>query len=121
MKLIIAGTRNLNQDEIHAFLNSKDSPIQKEWVSQVISGNSGGVDRAGEAWAKEHNISLLLYPAKWSTYGKAAGPLRNALMAKEGDALLAIWDGKSSGTKNMIEAMKKQGKEVRLVLYVGKI
>jgi hypothetical protein len=30
------------------------------------------------------------------------------------DALIAIWDGKSRGTKNMIEEMKKLGKPVRV-------
>jgi hypothetical protein len=32
-------------------------------------------------------------------------------MADYADALIAIWDGKSKGTKNMIKQMEKSGKK----------
>jgi hypothetical protein len=36
-------------------------------------------------------------------------------MAQYADALIAFWDGKSKGTKNMIDEAKKQG----LIIKVG--
>jgi hypothetical protein len=33
-------------------------------------------------------------------------------MAKYADALIAVWDGKSRGTKNMIDEAKKLGLKV---------
>ena len=33
-------------------------------------------------------------------------------MAEYGDALIAVWDGKSRGTQNMIDIMKAFGKPV---------
>ncbi|MFD1444284.1 hypothetical protein [Thermoactinomyces vulgaris] len=52
---------------------------------------------------------IARYPAEWKKYGKKAGPLRNAKMAENADALVAFWDGKSRGTKDMIETAKRRG------------
>ena len=38
-------------------------------------------------------------------------------MALFSDALIAFWDGKSTGTKNMIEEAKKLDLQVRIVKY----
>ena len=43
--------------------------------------------------------------------------MRNKLIVDSADFVLAVWDGKSKGTKSVIDYCKKQGKphEVRLV------
>lgn len=38
-------------------------------------------------------------------------------MSLYGDVLIAFWDDKSKGTKNMIDCMRKLGKPVRIVHY----
>jgi hypothetical protein len=60
-------------------------------------------------------VPLKIFPAQWSIYGKGAGYIRNREMAQYADALIAFWDGKSKGTKNMIDEAKKQG----LIIKVG--
>jgi hypothetical protein len=52
------------------------------------------------------------FPANWVEHGRAAGPIRNGQMADYADALIAVWDGKSKGTGNMIN----QARENRLPL-----
>ena len=49
-----------------------------------------------------------------------AGPLRNEKMARVADALIAFWDGKSRGTKNMIDLANMKGISVRIVRYNSK-
>ena len=44
--------------------------------------------------------------------GKAAGHARNRDMGDYADALIALWDGQSKGTKGMIDYAKKKGLEV---------
>ena len=39
-------------------------------------------------------------------------PMRNREMAEYADALLAVWDGESKGTANMILEMHRMGKPV---------
>lgn len=47
----------------------------------------------------------------------ASGPIRNGEMAKYADALIAMWDGTSTGTKNMIDQATKHGLKVYVVRY----
>ena len=70
-----------------------------------------------EIYAKENNIPIKFFPALWDQYGKSAGMIRNKQMAEYGDFLLAFWDGKSHGTKNMIKTMKEMNKHGKVVIY----
>lgn len=108
MHVIIAGSRDITDYGIlsHA-ISASGFPI-----SSVISGAARGVDQLGERWAKEHGIPVLRMPAEWNRYGRSAGYRRNEDMASIGDALIAIWDGKSSGTRHMIETARKAGLRV---------
>ena len=62
-------------------------------------------------------------PANWDLYGKSAGFRRNIEMADYAIAdnsrgiLLAFWDGKSKGTKHMIDIANKYKMEVNIVYY----
>ena len=38
-------------------------------------------------------------------------------MAKYADKAIIFWDGKSVGSKDMIDRMEKLGKEVRVIYY----
>lgn len=109
MKLIIAGSRNVQDKK--TVIKYLFRAVDINDVSLVISGGCYGVDQIGEQIADDLGIPKKVIEVKkdeWSTFGKAAGPMRNRKMAEQADALLAIWDGKSRGTKNMIEeALKK--------------
>jgi hypothetical protein len=107
MRVIIAGSRTITsyKDIEDAVYFSNMHP------TTIISGGAIGVDSLGEVFAAKNNLALEIYKAEWDRYGKAAGYRRNALMASKADALIAIWDGISKGTKHMIDiatAMKLQ-------------
>jgi predicted Rossmann fold nucleotide-binding protein DprA/Smf involved in DNA uptake len=110
MRVIIAGSR----DALVGRRDIEDAVKQSGFVvDTVISGTARGVDFTGEVWARSKKIPVEQYPAEWELYGKAqAGRIRNRQMADVADALIAIWDGKSSGTSNMIEIMRRLGKLV---------
>lgn len=57
------------------------------------------------------------FPADWNAHGKAAGPIRNQQMAQEADVLIAFWDGKSRGTKDMIEKATRAGLDMHVYRY----
>lgn len=86
----------------------------KEEVTEVVSGCARGVDRLGEQWAQMRSIPIKRFPANWDRDGRSAGPIRNRQMANYAEALVAIWDGESKGTKNMIEEAERRG----LVVFV---
>lgn len=116
MKTIIAGCRGFND---YNLLKEKVDYYRKDHViSEVVSGTARGADYLGEEYANENGIPIKSFPADWENYGKAAGPIRNRQMAEYADVLIAVWDGKSKGTNNMIIEMNKLMKPVFLI-WVG--
>lgn len=113
MKVIVAGSRTITAlAPVARALEYSGFP-----VTEVVSGGARGADRLGEEWARLQGIPVMLIPAAWGLHGKAAGPRRNSQMAAYADALVAVWDGKSRGTEDMIEQMRTLGKPV-FVLHV---
>ena len=112
MKLIIAGSRHFTD---YAFAEKTIAEMNME-ITEVVCGKARGADTVGEDWALAHQVPVKYFPAQWDLYGNAAGSIRNAEMAEYGDYLLAFWDGKSRGTKNMIECMKKLGKHGKVII-----
>ena len=109
MIVIIAGSRTITDLETvaSAVLASGFD------VTEVLSGTARGVDRAGEAWAKGRGIKVWRFRPDYNIYGRWVAPLeRNKLMAEHADALVAVWDGKSRGTRHMIAEMQKRDKPV---------
>ena len=113
MNIIVAGGRDFDNYEL---LSSKLDKIFANINPVIVCGEARGADSLGRRYAVEHNLSILSYPADWSL-GKRAGYIRNEAMAKVADGLIAFWDGKSPGTKHMIETMQKQNKKVRIIRY----
>jgi hypothetical protein len=60
-----------------------------------------------------------MHPAQWDTYGRSAGYRRNEAMADAADSLIAFWDGRSKGTKHMIELARHLNLEVTVVMTSG--
>ena len=114
MKLIIAGSRSI--DEIVAYAEIvklrilDNSPIAN--VTEIVSGRARGPDKAGEVYGDFYDIPIKKFPADWNKFGKRAGPIRNAEMAKYADMLLLIWDGKSRGSLDMRQRMVGLGKPI---------
>lgn len=113
MRTIIAGSRGIRDER-----QLREALQACGWVpSVVLSGTAQGVDRMGERWAARNSIPCERFPADWKMYGKAAGYLRNLEMAYKADALIALWDGRSRGTKNMICEAQARG----LKVYVRRV
>src|SRR5690606_7546267 len=84
---------------------------------EIVSGGAKGADRCGEAYAINNAIKLKVFKADWDTLGKSAGYVRNSQMAEYADCLIAYWDGKSKGTKHMINLAVEKGLDLRVVRY----
>ena len=114
MKVIIAGSRNLNSLYPYSFVESvvEQSEFQ---ITEVVSGGCRGADAFGEIWARANNLPTKIFSAEWKKYGKAAGPIRNEEMAKYADALIAIRVNHSKGTSNMIKLAKKYNLKTYIV------
>jgi hypothetical protein len=106
MKTIIAGSRTASKRDVWNALCT--CPWTDE-ITSVISGCAQGADSHGASWAKWKSYPVIEMPADWKSYGRSAGMIRNQAMLNQADALLAVWDGHSPGTKNMISIAKRKG------------
>lgn len=123
MKVLICGSRTIND------YNVVKKAIQDSgfYITEVVSGGAKGVDRLGEMWAREHNVRVKQFLPEWNKYGKQAGILRNKEMVDYADAVIAIWDGESKGTKWTIDYACKHGFAISIfeindvvVFYINK-
>lgn len=110
MKIVIAGSRSVNDESKVRTLIHKTLQKLNITPTEIISGNANGADKIGESYARMMEIPLGLYPADWNRHGKSAGVIRNKVMAKLADVAIVFWDGESRGTKNMISEMSKLDK-----------
>ena len=115
MKIIIAGSRNFT--DYKKLCKTCDHLLQYQTEIEIVSGTARGADRLGEQYAREKGYPMKQFSADWNKYGKAAGPIRNQQMANYADALITFWNGKSRGTKNMIDLAKEIGLKIRVFKY----
>ena len=105
----IIGSRNIT-------INNIEKYIPKE-TSMIISGGAKGIDTCAREYAQKNKIPLLEILPEYSLYGKAAPIRRNDEIVKKSDIVLAVWDGKSKGTKYVISLCKKQNKNIEVYIY----
>lgn len=117
-KLIVAGGRDFNDPEgLAANLYALAECELGERAVSIVSGMARGADRLAYQFAQRENVKVYEFHADWNRYGRSAGHRRNREMGDFADGLMAFWDGRSVGTKNMIEYMQRMGKDVRVVRY----
>ena len=106
---IIAGSRSIDDYDtvVRAIEEAEFS------ISQVVSGGAPGVDKLGERWAYENSIPLRPFDVEdrhREEYGKKRAYIeRNRAMAEYSEALIAVYDGESSGTQNMLDEARRRG------------
>ena len=114
-KVIVAGGRDFfNYDLLKAkldvILGNKENVV-------IISGVANGADSLGIRYARENKLLISYFPALWAQHGSKAGFIRNEEMAKYADACVCFWDGKSPGTKHMIDTAKRMNLKLRVINY----
>jgi hypothetical protein len=113
LKVIVAGSRNFTDYEfLQTILKTRyTDPVE------IVSGGARGADTLGEQYASEHSLPLRVFKANWAKYKKGAGYIRNEDMSDYADELVVFWDGKSGGTRHMMEVARKAGMRVGLFIY----
>jgi hypothetical protein len=86
----------------------------------LIKGDAPGADRMAAHLARHWGWDLEVYPARWRTQGRAAGPRRNLRMLRDGlpDLVLAFVDkplATSRGTAHMVALARAAGLPVRVI------
>ena len=114
-RVIIAGGRDffdyrLLESRLNRILSQKENVV-------IVSGMAKGADSLGERYARERGLLISYFPALWNQNGSRAGFIRNEEMAKNADACVCFWDGKSTGTKHMIDTAETMKIALRVINY----
>lgn len=108
MKVAVIGSRNLTVEDLAKYLPKE--------VTEIVSGGARGIDTCAREYALKNNIKLTEFLPEYEKYGRAAPLKRNIQIIDYADEVLAFWDGRSRGTKYVIDNCKKKNKKVRVFI-----
>lgn len=106
MKIAVVGSRGLKINDLGRYLPAG--------VTEIVSGGARGIDTCAREYAEKNRIKLTEFLPQYEKYGRSAPLKRNLQIIDYADLVLAFWDGKSKGTKYVIEQCKKQNKEIKI-------
>ncbi len=107
MKIAIIGSRSMFIDDLGKYL--------PENVTEIVSGGAKGVDTCAKEYAARNNIRITEFLPEYNKYGKSSPLKRNLQIIEYADEVFAFWDGKSKGTKYVIEMCKKSSKKITII------
>ena len=108
MKVAVIGSRGLSVSDLGRYL--------PENTTEIVSGGAKGVDTSAREYALVHGIKLTEFLPEYTRFGRSAPLKRNITIIEDSDIVLAFWDGKSRGTKFVIDNCRKLGVEVRVYI-----
>ena len=96
-------------------IRTLDALACEQHVDRIVHGGATGADVLAQKWARLRGKPVMAYPANWSEFGKAAGPLRNRDMLRiERPGLVVAFPG-GAGTADMVRAARQAGVAVHEV------
>lgn len=107
MKIAIVGSRNLTVTDLQRYL--------PKGVTEIVSGGARGIDTCARKYACANGLKLTEFLPEYEKYGRSAPLKRNLQIIDYADAVIAFWDGKSRGTKYVIDACKN--KRIKITIY----
>ena len=84
-----------------------------EGTEEIVSGGAKGVDTSAREYAQKHGVRLTEFLPDYRRYGKGAPLRRNIDIIEHADMVLAFWDGRSRGTKFVIDECVRRGVPVQ--------
>lgn len=108
MKLAIIGSRCLMINDIQKYIPNR--------VTEIVKGGAKGVDYCAKKFALSRKIKVTEFLPDYKRYGRFAPLQRNLKIIDYSDEVLAFWNGKSRGTKFVIENCEKSGKKLTVII-----
>lgn len=109
MKVAVIGSRGLIVNDLGKYL--------PENTTEIVSGGAKGIDTCARDYALLHDIKLTEFLPEYNKYGRGAPLKRNLQIIEYADVVIAFWDGKSRGTKYVIDNCKKLGVQVDVHIF----
>lgn len=107
MKVAVIGSRGSTVNNLGDYL--------PEDTTEIISGGAKGIDACAKEYANTNNIKLTEILPEYEKFKRNAPLIRNIAIIENADLVLAFWDGKSRGTKFVIDKCKALGKKIKII------
>lgn len=106
MKIAVIGSRGLSVADLEKYL--------PENTTEIVSGGAKGIDTSAREYALANGIKLTEFLPEYDKFGRSAPLKRNITIIEYADVVLAFWDGKSRGTKFVIDNCKERNIPVKV-------
>lgn len=83
----------------------------------LVSGGARGVDSIAEHYARKRGLECIIHEADWELFGKSAGFIRNRLIVRDADRLIAFQHEHSRGTQHTIDLALDKGIRCKIYSY----
>lgn len=107
--LVAGGRKYADMDRLREVLGHIHGQVG---ITNIIHGGATGADTLAGVWARENRVSVVMFPADWDRFGKAAGPIRNRKMLDVGQPDLVVLFPGGTGTANMEQQALLAGLQV---------
>ncbi|NDY42670.1 DUF2493 domain-containing protein [Dissulfurirhabdus thermomarina] len=87
----------------------------------ILSGNAPGADRLGERYGAEAGLEVKIIPSQWEKHGLKGTMMRNEVILRSADVVICFWDGKSEGTRHMLEIARRAHKLLAEIAPDGRL
>ena len=111
MRVAVIGSRTLTVRDLGHYL--------PEGTTEIVSGGARGVDACAREYALTHGLPLTEFLPEYEKYGRSAPLKRNLAIIARADLVLAFWDGRSRGTKFVIDNCRRRGVPVKIFIPAG--
>ena len=125
MRLAVVGSRNFRNEELVVWTLDLIEYLCGPF--QLVSGGAIGPDSIAEEWYRDRLYadpdldSPLIFEPDWNRLGRAAGPARNSTIVSTANAVVAFWDGYSSGTYDTIRKSHLMNRPILVVYPDGRM
>src|SRR5437773_10858617 len=107
MRVLVCGGRDYNDSK--TVQEVLDRLHEQTPFSCVIHGAARGADTLAGLWAKRNDVPVEAYAAAWSTYGRAAGMIRNEQMLHDARPDLVVAFPGGAGTAHTVRMRRRAG------------
>ncbi len=110
MKVAVIGSRSCAEFSVSQLISFLPSGC-----SEIVSGGAVGIDSVAQAASHILGIPIKIFLPEFGLYGKGAPLQRNIQIIEYSDIVLAFWDMRSNGTKQVIAECIRRGKPFRII------
>ena len=102
MKVAVIGSRSITSYPLEEVIPAD--------TTEIISGGARGADALARAYAEQHGIPFTEIRPDYARYSRGAPLRRNMEIIARAELIIALWDGNSTGTAQVIAECRKIGK-----------